>query len=802
MRLNSLEIDNFRVIRRARLRFSQKVIAVVGPNGAGKSSIIEAISWALYGNVAARTGRDEIRSTFADRDEGCRVCLDFRVGDIDYRVIRRLVGRQERAEAELHSGQTPIAVGVTETQKAVVTLVGLDWAGFKTSFLARQQELNALSDLQPSRRRDHLAGMLGIEKLDKAVARLRDDTRERIGKAEYIERRMADAGLLAKRIEELSARLGGLTGAAASAQTAKETAQRELAKSAELLREGESKRADSVRLEATIETERKAAAELRVRLEQLRNELKRLAEEEKELEGLKKRVADLDKVKQQIDQLRSARERHEARKNALDQVAEAQKEQSALRTSLADLESTIVESEKRLAAIPGDIEKLAEREEKSLEKARDEYSRLGARVGSVAADVEKMENQLASINDLGAESVCDRCLRPLGDDLDKIEQHLRQELNNLVSEREKDESELQRKKEEGTEINKRCSQYRDLVKEKYELETCLKSLLAEKAVQQKRSVEIAARLEKLKQQAKAFGEVVYDEREMARLTEQMAALEKDRSRLDELRGRLARLPETNKDAADLEGRIKATDDRLKTLLAEQESLGFSAQAYQKMQDEFASAQKDRDELVGQQAAAEKEEEVCRKELDEKLEQRIAFEKDAEELDATRESQFYGEKLTRLFGDYRKYLIARIRPTLADLSGNLIREMTADRYSMVDLDEEYNLSLMDNGQYFGVERFSGGEKDLANLCLRLAISQALTDAAGLSHSFIILDEVFGSQDRDRRELIVKSLGNLAHRFSQILLITHISEIRDRVEELIEVYPTGAGWSEVKGGSSGA
>jgi len=123
-------------------------------------------------------------------------------------------------------------------------------------------------------------------------------------------------------------------------------------------------------------------------------------------------------------------------------------------------------------------------------------------------------------------------------------------------------------------------------------------------------------------------------------------------------------------------------------------------------------------------------------------------------------------------------------------------MTNGKYGLVELDEKYNLRVMDYGQYYAVDRFSGGEKDLANLCLRLAISLALTESAGLSRSFIILDEVFGSQDSERKDLIVKALANLKNRFPQIFLITHVEELRDRVEELIEVFPTGAGWSEVR------
>jgi exonuclease SbcC len=172
-----------------------------------------------------------------------------------------------------------------------------------------------------------------------------------------------------------------------------------------------------------------------------------------------------------------------------------------------------------------------------------------------------------------------------------------------------------------------------------------------------------------------------------------------------------------------------------------------------------------------------------------------LEKAKADLEEFRAGRYYGEKLAGLFTEFRGFLISRIRPTLADFSSRLMSDMTDGRYTMVELDEKYNLRVLDSGQYYGVERFSGGEKDLANLCLRLAISEALTESAGLNRSFVILDEVFGSQDDERKELIIRGLGNLRHRFPQIMLITHVNDIKDRVESLIEVTPTGYGWSTV-------
>ncbi len=183
MQLISLRISNFRVIRSAELRFPDAVCGIIGRNGAGKSSLVEAISWALYGNQAARTGRDEIKAQFAAADEPCEVALEFGIRDERYRVVRRLVGRTERAEVELYRGDASESVGVSETKSYVGQLLGLDWRGFLTSFLARQQELNALSDLQPGKRRDHLAGMLGIERLDKAISGVKENSRLQAGQA-------------------------------------------------------------------------------------------------------------------------------------------------------------------------------------------------------------------------------------------------------------------------------------------------------------------------------------------------------------------------------------------------------------------------------------------------------------------------------------------------------------------------------------------------------------------------------------------------------------------------------------------
>ena len=81
--------------------------------------------------------------------------------------------------------------------------------------------------------------------------------------------------------------------------------------------------------------------------------------------------------------------------------------------------------------------------------------------------------------------------------------------------------------------------------------------------------------------------------------------------------------------------------------------------------------------------------------------------------------------------------------------------------------------------------SGGEEDLANLVLRLAISQMIAERAGQSFSLLILDEVFGSLDELRRFNVIELLRGLQDRFEQVILITHIESVRERVDQVISV-----------------
>jgi exonuclease SbcC len=155
-----------------------------------------------------------------------------------------------------------------------------------------------------------------------------------------------------------------------------------------------------------------------------------------------------------------------------------------------------------------------------------------------------------------------------------------------------------------------------------------------------------------------------------------------------------------------------------------------------------------------------------------------------------------ESLQEHFKIFRAEMAGRLRPLIAGRASEILRLATNGRYTLLELDESYNIFLYDQNQRFELERFSGGEQDLLNLCLRVAISQVIAQRSNRPPlQFIVLDEIFGSQDEERKFLLLSTLQHLHGYFRQIFLITHEQSIKDNLPVVFEVQMNGE-CSEVK------
>ena len=152
-----------------------------------------------------------------------------------------------------------------------------------------------------------------------------------------------------------------------------------------------------------------------------------------------------------------------------------------------------------------------------------------------------------------------------------------------------------------------------------------------------------------------------------------------------------------------------------------------------------------------------------------------------------------ERMYREFTRFDQYVAGRVTPQLAEHTGELLGAITQGKYDRVAFDENYGLTLYDEDEKFPVEAFSGGERDVAALAARLALSRLVGGQAAHPPSFLVLDEVFGSLDADRRAQVLTTLGTLAAGtavFRQLFIISHVEDVQlsaifDEVWQISEV-----------------
>lgn len=156
------------------------------------------------------------------------------------------------------------------------------------------------------------------------------------------------------------------------------------------------------------------------------------------------------------------------------------------------------------------------------------------------------------------------------------------------------------------------------------------------------------------------------------------------------------------------------------------------------------------------------------------------------------------EVAEALGAFREEASRRARPTLEHETGLLLGQTTRQRYNSVQLTASYQLEIVDGDQIHPLRRFSGGEQDLAGLCLRLALSRTLARQRGAETGFVMLDEVFGSQDADRRRALLEQLHAIADsEFRQVFVISHTDDVVEHCDLRIDVGRGDGGTSAAVG-----
>jgi len=90
-----------------------------------------------------------------------------------------------------------------------------------------------------------------------------------------------------------------------------------------------------------------------------------------------------------------------------------------------------------------------------------------------------------------------------------------------------------------------------------------------------------------------------------------------------------------------------------------------------------------------------------------------------------------------------------------------------------------------------ETYSGGEAFRVNFAIRLALARLLAQRSGTPLQMLIIDEGFGTQDREGCDRLIGAINAIAADFACILAVTHIPHFREAFETRIDVVKTADG-----------
>jgi DNA repair protein SbcC/Rad50 len=141
------------------------LFALVGATGAGKTSIIDALTFALYGGVPRLDDRRAVAPVISQNLNEARVRLDFTVDGQAHtavRVVRATKAGATTKEARLQRGDEVLAGTADEVTAAVTELLGLTFEHFTTCVSLPQGQFARFLHDKPRSRQDLLVRLLDL----------------------------------------------------------------------------------------------------------------------------------------------------------------------------------------------------------------------------------------------------------------------------------------------------------------------------------------------------------------------------------------------------------------------------------------------------------------------------------------------------------------------------------------------------------------------------------------------------------------------------------------------------------------
>ncbi len=828
------------------INFEQLHLAsITGPNGAGKSSILDALTWSLFGFGRARN--DQIINQQSDT---ALVILDFEYENQIYRVrrtkqldktqllefyIRDLEANQWRALTE-HS--------VSQTQIKIQSTLQMDYETFINASFFLQGKADQFTQLTSGERKAILSNILGLEiwenflKITKDYRKISEFEKKRLDIVlADINNEIANEDLikvnLAQTQKDLDDKIKTKQDHNQIIDQAKQLDSARINADTQI----KQKKLDIEKISSTLEKNRSRRDHLRKQLEDLNNQVQdadKIEENYKqwlkvraELDELNKKATVFQKANQELVQLNNQIEKeHEFLQIQKKNLDEKNASIDQYKKELPEIEISLVDHSRKLEELSNSISKKQSLNEK-MQKNLGEISASKQNIKHLEKLNDEKRDHLKEFRVAGPE--CPFCSQPL------TQAHRNQYEALIIKEGLERKEMIDAENKLIDQLQKEVSVIRTELRNIDALEkenTHLQNLMTEKRVQREnmqKSIDewqdkyLLDFQNTLKQLDNRFFEQKYQE-QLTSLKEEIKKLNYDQTQHsfiqqseNKLRGTEEKYRNLESARATLEPITKQLADLIDDINFNEKELVEKSTTLETMQSEFErlyanlpdilALKKELDAIdieisqISRRLGAEKQklDTIERKKIE-----KVTIQSELDQL-VVEISRY--QKLEEAFGKngVPALLIEQALPEIQNHANNLLDRLTLGQLSIhfetqseykdkkrQDKRETLEILINDaNGHTRAYEMFSGGEAFRINFAIRLALSQVLAKRSGARLQTLIIDEGFGSQDVTGRSRLVETINLVKKDFSKILIITHLEELKDAFPGRIEVEKTPSG-----------
>lgn len=818
------------------------VAALIGPNGAGKSSLIDAITWALFGRARSRSHEELVRKGATEME----VVLEFLVDGHPYRIHRTYSRRTNTHRVDLQQFD-PVTNkwkslsfgGVRETDSAIQRLLRMDYTTFISTVCQLQGQSGEFMALRPSDRRDRLADILGLSDYERWEERAKEKARELAGKIRqaqqeiaFIEKELNERPHLQQKLDELNRRIQETDDAYQDAQEEWRRWQEEQ----ERLRALQERRHALQEALHDLQRQRRQAAERLNAYRKDRDELQGLLDQKVAiLEDLAKYRAVQEEENKLAERQRQweelQRRKMDLERRIAEERAELKRQEGALIDKRQQLEEKVSEKNKVIGELDRwdkalkQLDEWQRRAEVARQKREEKVATLAAlrsQQDILQRQREEVAEKLRLLLEHKGEPKCPLCeglltpedflrlrqrleqekvtLEEQARDAQAQSQHLQAEIDQLDDFLRKAEKELQKRP-----FIERCrGQLQQTLSTIQQAEQELaRWQTAWDAFQQKRA-QTEQRWQKEKEALNAEEATIgYDAQRHDQLRQWLRQNERILQRVQQLQDAERRLPQIENNIAQEQRHLAAIEERIAEKKKEAEQLDIQLKRQDEVQQQLQALRQrladlegllrnlneQKGQVEGQLKALRQREETLAR-----LRQQIQ-----DDLEAKQDYELLAEAFGRA-GVPKEILKVAVQWLQDEAHALLMRlskgqlalrfELTQPTQSGTEK-ETLNIIVSDPWGDRPYESYSGGEKFRIDFALRIALARLLARRSGAALRTLIIDEGFSSQDKEGLEAMVDAIQAVAKDFDRVLVVTHLDELRDQFPTLIEVVKDSKG-----------